>query len=180
MTNERINSREDGRILPRDPPKARATSLGLNYNSDRAQELRFQQLVKLLDKTTAFSINDYGCGFGSLVTFLRQHGYAASYHGFDLCPEMIDAAKDLFGHLDNCSFSVEKDAMSKADYTVACGIFNLKMDASDAEWREYILATLTELDELSMKGFAFNALTRYSDSDRMRSDPVLLRPVLAF
>ena len=40
--------------------------------------------------------------------------------------------------------------------------------------RQYILATLGELDYLSRKGFAFNMLTAYSDRDRQRTDLFLV------
>jgi hypothetical protein len=55
-----------------------------------------------------------------------------------------------------------------ADYGVASGIFNVRLDRSDIEWYAYLQATLDILDQTSRMGFAFNCLTSYSDADRKR------------
>jgi hypothetical protein len=62
------------------------------------------------------------------------------------------------------------DELTPADYTVASGIFNVKLDVPVDEWREYVLSTLETIARLSSKGFAFNMLTSYSDADKMRDD----------
>ena len=43
------------------------TPKGVDWNSKASQELRFEQLAKLLPKQNlndSFSLLDYGCGFG--------------------------------------------------------------------------------------------------------------------
>ena len=57
-----------------------------------------------------------------------------------------------------------------ADYTVASGVFNVKLNVSHAEWEDYVLSKIATLARLSERGFAFNMLTSYSDADRMRPD----------
>ena len=49
--------------------------------------------------------------------------------------------------------------LSKTDYIIASGLFNVKQNYNDDEWNEYVV------DTLSVKGFAFNLLTKYSDKD---------------
>ena len=44
---------------------------GVDYNGCDAQEIRFEQLVKVIDPSAAFSIIDYGCGYGALFDFLQ-------------------------------------------------------------------------------------------------------------
>jgi len=45
---------------------------------------------------------------------------------------------------------------------------------------QYVLDTVSELDRLSNKGFAFNILTSYSDADLMRSDLFYADPCYFF
>jgi hypothetical protein len=63
---------------------------------------------------------------------------------------------------------------------VASGIFNVKLDTPEPEWREYVLETLGEFKELSRKAFAFNALTNYSDPEFMRPDLYYANPLELF
>jgi hypothetical protein len=44
------------------------------------------------------------------------------------------------------------------------------MERGADEWRDYMLATIADLAALGRRGFAFNALTAYSDADRQRPD----------
>ena len=63
---------------------------------------------------------------------------------------------------------------------MASGIFNVKLDTPEPEWREYVLETLGEFKELSRKAFAFNALTSYSDLEFMRPDLYYANPLELF
>jgi hypothetical protein len=67
-----------------------------------------------------------------------------------------------------CRFIVGDHADRAADYSVGCGIFSVRLSASDAAWRQHILRTLEAMDAGSRRGFALNCLTRYSDAERMR------------
>jgi hypothetical protein len=69
--------------------------------------------------------------------------------------------------------------MKEADYTVASGVLNLKFDIPENEWLEYIIETISVMNSKSRNGFAFNALTKYSDKEYMKeelyySDPCFL------
>ena len=48
--------------------------------------------------------------------------------------------------------------------------FLVKLTTPVPEWEAYVIRTLDRLAELGTQGFAFNALTSYSDPDRMRPD----------
>lgn len=146
------------------------TARGVDWNSVESQILRFAQLLKLCDSNAPFSINDYGCGYGALATYLCFLGYDFQYCGFDISAEMLVSARALHAGHNQITFVGDHALLPVADYTVASGIFNVKQDASDGEWHRYLLHTLHNLAEQSTKGFAFNLLTRYSDADRMRPD----------
>jgi len=157
-----------------------ATPEGVDWNSLESQELRFKQLLRISDRTQAFSINDYGCGYGALIEYLTDRGYSLQYRGFDISEEMIAKARELHNGLDHCEFVADDSVLTSADYTIASGIFNVKLQASDEEWEAYILSTLTRIAEVSNKAFAFNVLTKYSDPEYMRSDLYYADPLYLF
>lgn len=141
-----------------------ATAQGVDWNSSASQQLRFKQLLRLVEgERGLFSINDFGCGYGALVEYLQAQGHAFTYQGFDLSAEMVKRAHEQYGALANCRFSTSLEALSPAQYTVASGIFNVKLDTDEAVWTEYMLATIDRLAVLSTQGFAFNVLTKYAD-----------------
>jgi hypothetical protein len=83
---------------------------------------------------------------------------------------MLEHARQTYGDRTRVVFAEREDELEPADFTVASGIFNVRLDVRDEEWRVYIEATLETLADLSTRGFAFNMLTSYSDPDRMRPE----------
>jgi SAM-dependent methyltransferase len=157
-----------------------AAAKGVDWNSSESQILRFEKLLKVCDTSRTFSINDYGCGYGAMIDYLMDKGYAFEYHGFDISEEMISKAREVHAGMGHCDFVTDASCLAMVDYTVASGIFNVKLQTSDVEWKEYVLHTLARIAELSEKGFAFNALTTYSDTEYMRSDLYYADPCFFF
>jgi len=147
------------------------TAQGVGWKNQEAQEIRFNQLTKVFDTTPSYSINDLGCGTGDLFSFLTARFGQVSYHGYDVMPEMIVMARNQH-QANDASFSLiaESSEMLTSHYTLASGIFNLKFDSSDENWKNYIISTLHVMNEKSTKGFAFNALTSYSDKEFMKEE----------
>jgi SAM-dependent methyltransferase len=157
------------------------TAWGADWNSEASQHLRFQQLLRVLNKERGpFTLNDMGCGYGALAAYLHARGEAVQYQGFDLSPTMIALARAQQGHLAHCRFSAPPDALTPAHYTVASGIFNVKLATTTEHWHAYVLDTIDQLAALSTRGFAFNVLTSYSDPDRMRPDLYYADPCFLF
>jgi SAM-dependent methyltransferase len=157
------------------------TARGADWNSEASQQLRFQQLLHVLEHERGpFSINDLGCGYGALAAYLRTRGRPFHYQGLDLSPTMIHLAREQYGHLSNCRFISPPDALVPAHYTVASGIFNVKLASEPELWRAYMLDTIDQLAALSTRGFAFNVLTNYADADRMRPDLYYADPCFLF
>lgn len=155
------------------------TPLGVDWNGEDSQTLRFEQLCKIIDTDEAFSLNDLGCGYGALLDFLQQKYPAFSYLGVDVSESMIQAAIKRFQYDKQARFVTSDMPDIPAGYGVASGIFNVRLGRSDAEWGEYLKATLDVLDRTSRHGFAFNCLTSYSDEDKKcdylyYADPCLL------
>lgn len=154
------------------------SSLGVDWNSKESQYLRFEQLLKVVNKKD-FSILDYGCGYGELVNFLKNNNFNYNYYGYDISEEMIKKAVAKFG-ADNTLKFFSQLPNEKFDYSIASGIFNVKLDlASDNDWYNYMIETINLFNQVSTLGFSFNALTKYSDKEFMKdylyySDPLAL------
>ncbi|MFN3315815.1 MAG: methyltransferase domain-containing protein [Raineya sp.] len=161
-----------------------STAQGVNWKDENAQIVRFAQLLKILDKETeSFSINDLGCGYGALANFLQKSGFQNfTFRGYDLSEDMIAKAKETYPHILQASFyTIQKpQEMAEADYCVASGIFNKKLDLKEFEFLAYILETLEVMNQKSEKGFAFNMLTIYSDQDKQRQDLYYANPSFIF
>jgi SAM-dependent methyltransferase len=153
---------------------------GVDWNSVEAQVLRFEQLLKIRDTEGPFSINDYGCGYGALVEWMSARGFAFQYRGFDISDEMIAHARRLHEGNENCKFCAREADLREADYTVASGVLNVKLDASHDDWGRYVLDTVGRMAAISKRGFAFNALTKYSDPERTRPDLYYADPCFLF
>ncbi len=157
-----------------------ATAQGVDWNSEDSQILRFEQLLKVCSKHSDFSLIDYGCGYGALMDFLITKNCQFTYFGYDISNSMIQAAKKLYKDSNNAFFFGKQSDLQIADFTVASGIFNVKQEVEKNDWTIYILNILKELSFLSKQGFAFNMLTQYSDSDKMRSSLYYADPCFFF
>jgi len=147
---------------------------GADYNSPESQFVRFDQLMKLLPPVEhSFSLIDYGCGYGALAHYMRQKGYQFDYQGFDISEAMIQHALQQKPAGVNWKFFAQESDLTPADYTIACGVFNVKLAADSKAWQSLILETFGKIAKLSKKGFSFNMLTNYSDADRMAQRPDL-------
>ena len=145
------------------------TSKGVDWKSEESQYLRFQQLLKVIDTNHSFSVLDYGCGFGSMYAFMKEIFTDFHFSGFDISESMIQKAKELFNN-ENTSWFAELPQNQTYDYVIASGIFNVKINHTETEWRAYVLDTLHHFNQLATKGFSFNILTSYSDKEYMRND----------
>lgn len=155
-----------------------ATPQGVDWNSVESQELRFEVLSSLINNQDHFSILDYGCGFGSMLTYFETKYQSFEYIGFDVSEDMITVALNKFSTKQNVKWSTRLP-IEKKDYVIASGIFNVKLENTNEDWLTYILETLIKIDESSIKGFSFNVLTKYSDAEYMKdylyyADPLLL------
>lgn len=156
------------------------TPQGVDWNSLASQNIRFDVLSSLFKNDTAFSVLDYGCGYGSLFEYMQQDHPQFTYTGFDVSPAMISTAKSLYSLHANAQWVNELDAQNNYHYTVASGIFNVKFDTPNDIWQNYILDTLQQMNRLSSRGFAFNVLSNYADKERMRNDLYYADPLFLF
>jgi len=168
------------------------TPRGVDWNSTHSQELRFRELCRVLDLGTSasepHSILDFGCGYGALALYLidleadpETDNFA--YVGYDASPEMVQTARKFVSDLPpyvTANFTADLTEFPQVHYVLASGLFNVRLDISNADWLTYLLETLDEFHRLSTRGFAFNALTSYSDPEKMRPDLYYADPLALF
>jgi SAM-dependent methyltransferase len=155
-----------------------ATPHGVDWSSEGSQQLRFAQLLRVVD-AEAPTIIDYGCGYGALAQRLIAEKRDFRYVGFDVSPSMIEAAQSLVVD-SRCRFTTREDDIGQADFTVASGIFNVRLETEEAIWHDYVVATIDRIAKCSTSGFAVNMLTRYADPPLMRDDLYYADPARYF
>lgn len=161
-----------GKLLEHGP-----TPRGVDWNSAESQRLRFAELLRIIAAGERFSINDYGCGYGGLLDFLEERGDLYDYTGFEISEAMLREAKRLH---PAARFVDDDGDLPVSDYTVASGIFNVRLDTPDSTWRDYICEVLASMRRCSSRGFAFNVLTSYSDVEKQRKDLYYADPLFFF
>jgi SAM-dependent methyltransferase len=137
-----------------------ATPLGVDWSCQATQGLRFVQLLKLCDFSAPFSLNDIGCGYGALATFLaaRYPDSKIDYLGLDLSRNMIRRARRRFSRSGH-RFVVGVASPRIADYSVASGIMNVNCSFSRAVWEGFVATTLREMRRMSRHGFSVNFIS---------------------
>lgn len=131
---------------------------------DGENYLRFDQLFNSFNTKNVVSLNDLGCGYGTVLNYLSEREILLEkYYGYDISRPMLDALNPLqYPKLEISKFCDSKLSTS-ADYSIACGIFNVKFSEKESVWTEYILSVLENLNKYSQKGFSFNLLSTYVD-----------------
>ena len=157
-----------------------ATPAGADWNSQASQELRFQQLEYLWAHDPGASVLDYGCGYGAMAAYMRSRGHRGPYIGFDVSESMVAAAQEALASVPGCHLTSRREALTPADFAVASGVLNVKQGASGEPWKAYVLEIIGDLAALGTRGFAFNALTLYSDVEKRRPDLFYADPLELF
>lgn len=146
------------------------TPQGVDWNSVESQNLRFLILSADKDNYSSFSVVDYGCGYGSMFDFYKKRYNDFTFYGYDISEEMFNNAK----------WYTELNNVPDADFVIASGIFNVRLKNSERDWLEYIIETLNVINNKSIKGFSFNMLTQYSDSEYMKDYLYYADPLFIF
>jgi SAM-dependent methyltransferase len=148
-----------------------ATPLGVDWSCVPTQYLRFVQLLKLCDFSRPFSLNDIGCGYGALLSYLAEYRADAEidYFGVDLSPAMIRRAKRLWRGRHDAKFMVGHGSPRIADYSIASGIFNVRLDQSIARWEGFVAETLADMHDGSRRGFAVNFISPQAPAEATQS-----------
>lgn len=158
-----------------------ASSQGVDWNGIDSHTIRFKELSRVLRPSDSGStILDFGCGYGAFLDFINDQEPSFEYFGSDISEKMIQKAKEMHPD-DKGRFMLADEVEGKSfDFTIANGVFNVKLNSEMDTWQDYIMVTLDSINAISKKGFAFNILTSYSDSDRRREHLYYADPVFWF
>jgi cyclopropane fatty-acyl-phospholipid synthase-like methyltransferase len=158
------------------------TPQGVDWNGQDSQHARFEKLLKHTRFEPSSTILDYGCGYGELFTYLNGAKSLINYTGFDLVEESIEKAK--LHHQDTqASFVSTLPENLTWDYIVLSGVFNVKGNYDEDEWRSYVISEINTLLRKANKGLSFNMLTVFNDKHLRRdhlfyADPTMLMTMI--
>lgn len=147
-----------------------ATHKGVDWPTVESQEIRFSQLLHVLDASKKYSLLDFGSGYGGMYDYLVRLGHHVAYIGYDIAEPMLSMGRELHPDNPDCKFTSNITELPIVDYVVVSGTFNMKLDADFEAWTQMVIKALNQMNALATKGIAFNMLTKYSDADRMRPD----------
>jgi SAM-dependent methyltransferase len=124
-------------------------------------------LLQAIRTTTAFSLIDYGCGYGALADHLasREMRHCA-YIGYDISASMRAAARRRPCPLISCRYVGRNEPLPEGDYCLASGVFNVSLGTEPGVWFEYMTHVWDEMNRVGRRAFAFNCLSASSDVDR--------------
>lgn len=158
-----------------------ASSKGVDWNGGASHLMRFEQLTKLISQPEKGEcVLDFGCGYGAYLDYLKQLDYPLEYVGVDISSAMIEAARAAHPAEKNQYYHAESLERVSFDYIIANGVFNVKLNQTESSWVAYVEESLDDLNERSTKGFAFNILTSYSDTDKRQSHLYYADPLYWF
>jgi SAM-dependent methyltransferase len=140
-----------------------ATARGMDWKDEASQRLRFEMLCGIGD-LDGKSVCEIGCGAGHLVDWLRERRIAARYCGIDLSREMIEAARRRYPDVsfEHRDFLLGEVAEAH-DFVLCSGLFHVKLDHREDEWRRFVEATLRRMYAMCRVGIAFNLMTDLVD-----------------
>lgn len=146
------------------------TPKGAFWVSQHTVSKRFDILSRAFDPTDMaqgnVTIRDYGCGYGAFFDYLKSKPIMndSRYIGYDITQSMLDACEKRIKDT-RAEFRHSAKPATRADYSIVSGTFNLKLDAEDQTWIDYVHASLVLLWETTDRAIAFNML------DRRQFDP---------
>ena len=139
---------------------------GVFWKNSDGQELRLEVLLQAVqdeDLNGPISVNDLGCGYGTLFDLIQDQPMmnGGHYFGYDISPHMIEAAEDRIQDT-RASFITSPIATEVADYSFVSGTYNMFFDANRRMWEDYIETSLKHLWGHTRKALAFNMLDNES------------------
>tara|TARA_Y200000002_G_scaffold383290_1_gene404919 strand:- start:6956 stop:7579 length:624 start_codon:yes stop_codon:yes gene_type:complete len=136
---------------------------GMNWSSKKSQYIRFEKLLKI-SKLENKSIHDLGCGNAELLNVLKIKKIKfKNYLGSDLSNKMIQLCNERFKKNKRIKFEsfdiLKKKNLSKYDYVITSGIFNVKNSIHETYWKKYVFKVIKKMFLSCKCGIGLNFLT---------------------
>lgn len=135
------------------------------WQSRGTQAARFKALMAVAGDDRfqrRLSLNDVGCGYGALWFWLGwtwRWWQRGTYTGYDISPVMLEMALSRITS-PRARFMCSPYPLEPADYTVASGLFGLKLGATDQEWDAWVETLILHMAHASRRGLACNFLNK--------------------
>lgn len=147
-----------------------ATPMGLDWKDEESCEIRFGSFDRLfLSDMPRFSVLDFGSGYGAFAAYLFQKQRGFEYLGYDVSREMCTEGKRLFRDRSGVQFTSDLPKDAVADFVIACGTFNVKLDCGEKEWKKMLFEKLEFLYGISQQGLGINLLSDNAESHKRES-----------
>jgi hypothetical protein len=140
----------------------------VDWNSEAAQEARFAQLVKVINR------RPFRCWITAAATArwpatcCARASRWSSILGFDVLESMVVQRPRSAPGAAAVQFTASFPRLTRSDYAIASGIFNIRLETPFDRWTEYVTGELHKMDQPEPQGFSVNFLTKYSDAEYMR------------
>ena len=85
-----------------------ATAKGVDYNGEQAQQIRFSELVRIINPVSKFSVIDYGSGYGAMFEYLYARNWSFEYYGVDIIEKMVIAGREKYKAFPNAHFTTDE------------------------------------------------------------------------
>jgi len=122
-------------------------------------KLRYHALLEPWHLTTEHLL-DFGCGFGDMYQYCREHLPGVTYRGFDLNPALVAAGRARYPKADLAAGNALQDGLGgRWDVIVASGLFNFLLSDN---W-SFIQAIFDLFARHAQVGFAANFLSNRVD-----------------
>ncbi|GAB2602711.1 hypothetical protein GCM10027034_39780 [Ramlibacter solisilvae] len=135
-----------------------ATALGIDWPTLSSVHARLLTLLEAGDLGAGARLNDLGCGWGAALEVIDHLLPAApiDYLGIDVAPAMVRTARTRWAKRPRTRFAVGASCPRVADYSIASGIFNVKLSHPAADWEQHVREVLTDMHRHSAGGFGAN------------------------
>ena len=119
-------------------------------------------------------ILDFGCGFGDMYGYIKDHNIKVSYSGLDINDKLIAEGKKIYPEANLFVKSPLLEGLDKKhDYIFSSGLHNLRLKDN---W-DFIKKTFDTFNRYSRLGFAANFISDnvdYSESDLFHANPSMV------
>jgi SAM-dependent methyltransferase len=138
----------------------------VDWPSKERQLEEFNILTTFFSFNNSYTINDFGCGTGDLVRFLKKKPNL--YYGYDINKEFIKICKKRFRE-KKYFFFTSKKIIKKADYTIASGAFSIKGNLNNRDFSKIVFNSLSNIIDFTNKKIALNFHWDFCPTKKRRS-----------
>ncbi len=127
------------------------------------QKERFDVLTQQIKDVESFNVLDFGCGLGQLFTYMQHKFSDFSYVGVDIVPQFVAENTIRYEKANFLHIKDYKEIVTKYDYIISAGVFNLLYKDSKIEQFNIVQETLTHLFAQTNKVLSVDFMTDQVD-----------------